>query len=91
MLEKLEEYVIPKTVAEAVRLLRRDRKGKTVAITGAIDVHWPRLQNARRFVDTSRLGLRHIRETKTMLKIGAATPLEDIVQELEGAGSKEVP
>jgi carbon-monoxide dehydrogenase medium subunit len=80
MLEKLQEYVTPKTIPEAIRLLRAQPRGSAVAINGSIDVHWPRLQNARRFVDTSRLGLSYIRETKTHLKIGAATPIEDIVQ-----------
>ena len=55
MLEKLEEYIIPKTIPEAVRLLRTRPPGNAVAITGAIDLHWPRLQNARRVLDTSRL------------------------------------
>jgi aerobic carbon-monoxide dehydrogenase medium subunit len=79
MLEKLEEYHIPQTIAEAVRLLRRRTGGETVAITGAIDLHWWRLQNARRFVDTSRLGLNRIRLDRTALHLGAATLLEDIV------------
>jgi CO/xanthine dehydrogenase FAD-binding subunit len=79
MLEKLEEYHIPQTIAEAVRLLRRRTGGETVAITGAIDLHWWRLQSARRFVDTSRLGLNRIRLEKSALRLGSATLLEDIV------------
>ncbi len=80
MLEHLEEYIIPETVAEAVRLLRRRPVGSAVAITGDIDHHWWRLQRARRIVDTSRLGLDQIKTAQGGLRLGAATLLEDIVQ-----------
>lgn len=80
MLEKLEEYIIAKSVPEAVKLLRRDPPGSAVAITGAIDLHWWRLQNARRFVDTSRLGLDKIRLAEGRLRLGAAAMLEDLVR-----------
>jgi CO/xanthine dehydrogenase FAD-binding subunit len=79
MLEQLEEYVIPKTVAEAVKLLRREPHGSAVAITGDIDFHWWRLQRAKRVIDTSRLGLAYLRPTAGALHLGAATLLEDIV------------
>lgn len=79
MLEQLEEYHIPKTIAEAVRLLRRGPAGSAVAFAGDIDYHWWRLQSTRRLIDTSRLGLSYARLATGALRIGAATPLEDIV------------
>lgn len=80
MLEKLEEYIIAKSVPEAVRLLRRKPSGSAVAITGAIDHHWWRLQNAKRLIDTSRLGLNKIKLDQAGLHLGATTMLEDIVE-----------
>lgn len=80
MLEQLERYCFPRTVAEAVRLLRRRPRGSAVALCGAMTWVKPRLVRAKIAVDISRLGLSYIRVETKRVRIGSTTTLEDIAR-----------
>jgi carbon-monoxide dehydrogenase medium subunit len=77
MLPALKEVVRAKTVAEAVRLLRRG-KGAYVPLAGGTSLALSSSKEVVGLVDLSRVHLDYVRETARQVKIGAMTRIQEI-------------
>jgi len=84
MLLNLREYHRPKTLAEALALLRRPDI-RTVPIGGGTQVMAEGSREVEAVVDLQDLGLNFIRLEGNALRIGATTPLQALVESPEGA------
>src|SRR5581483_2173751 len=80
MFNHVEAFYRPESVAEAVRLLERD-KGKARVVAGATDLVVDRGCSARVLIDLTCAGLSYIRKRNSVCVIGATTTLA----ELEGS------
>ncbi|GBD10049.1 Carbon monoxide dehydrogenase medium chain [Candidatus Thermoflexus japonica] len=84
MLLNLRAYHRPKTLAEALALLRRPDI-RTVPIGGGTQVLAEGAREVEAVVDLQDLGLNFIRLEGNTLRIGATTPLQAVVEALESA------
>lgn len=84
MLLNLREYHRPKTLAEALALLRRPDV-RTVPIGGGTQVLAEGAREVEAVVDLQDLGLNFIRLEGNTLRIGATTPLQALVEAPESA------
>lgn len=84
MLRNLREYHRPKTLAEALALLRRPGL-HTVPIGGGTQVLAEGSPAVEAVVDLQDLGLNYIRVEGNLLRIGATTPLQALVETPESA------
>ncbi len=79
MLRNLREYHRPKTLAEALTLLRRPHI-RTIPIGGGTQVLAEGSPDVEAVVDLGDLGLNFIQLEGTVLRIGATTPLQALVE-----------
>lgn len=84
MLLNLREYHRPKTLAEALTLLRRPNI-QTVPIGGGTQILAEGAREVEAVVDLQDLGLNFIRLEGNTLRIGATTPLQALVETPESA------
>jgi carbon-monoxide dehydrogenase medium subunit len=77
-LPKLKKVSYPKTVAEAVRILG-EGKERAVPLSGGVSFVFSPLKTVEELVSLSRVPLSYIKEEKGGLRIGATTPVADLV------------
>jgi carbon-monoxide dehydrogenase medium subunit len=77
VLPALKEVFRPRSVAEAVRILRRG-KGKFVPLAGGTSLALSSSRDIEGLVDLSRTGLAYVRQTKRLIKIGAMTRIQEL-------------
>lgn len=77
-LPKLKKVSYPKTVAEAVRILA-EGKERAVPLSGGVSFIFSPLKTVEELVSLSRVPLSYIKEDKGGLRIGATTPVADLV------------
>ncbi|MDI6784262.1 MAG: FAD binding domain-containing protein [bacterium] len=79
MYENIQEYYFPKSIPDAVKKLQQHPRGSAVISTGAINLTWRKLPKVKTVIDISRLGLGYIKVEKNRIRIGAATPLQELI------------
>jgi probable selenate reductase FAD-binding subunit len=77
MFAHIEAFHRPRTIPEALRLLRRQGKGGRF-VAGGTDVAVEADPSIRYFVDVTRLGLNYIRRKGSAWVIGATTTMTDL-------------
>jgi len=77
-LAKLQRVSYPETVAEAIQILS-DKKRGAVALSGGVSFVFSPLQSVEELVSLSRLPLNYIKRKNGGLRIGATTPIADLV------------
>ncbi|MFH1037732.1 MAG: FAD binding domain-containing protein [PVC group bacterium] len=77
-LADLQKVTYPETLAEAVRILSDETRG-AVPIAGGISFIFAPMTSVRELVCLSRLPLNYIHKKNGSLRIGAATPIADLV------------
>lgn len=79
MLSRLQGYHRPKSIAEALALLEKN-SGTILVIAGGTKLTRAENDTVQELVDITSLDLHYIREGAGMLRIGATTPLQRIIE-----------
>ncbi len=79
MLTNLKRFYRPKSIAEALALLEKN-SGSILVIAGGTKLVKTRNSIVQELVDITGLGLDYIRENNGIVRIGATTPLQKMVE-----------
>jgi CO/xanthine dehydrogenase FAD-binding subunit len=79
MYENILEYYFPKSIPDAIKKLQQQPAGSAIITTGAINLIWRKLPKIKTVIDISQLGLDYIKVEKSKIRIGATTPLQELI------------
>jgi CO/xanthine dehydrogenase FAD-binding subunit len=80
MLENIKEYIFPKSVEAAVRLMYRGAPGSAIPFTGSIDLLYPLMTQATTLLDISHLGLDKISQKGKKIHIGGTASFQQMIE-----------